>query len=51
MMYKCDDCKLEFEEPLAMWETVGEYWGIPAKEKIYICPYCENMDFEKMEEE
>lgn len=40
MRYKCYDCKREFDEPKRVEESRGEFWGMPAYETMYYCPYC-----------
>lgn len=41
-MLKCDDCGNTFEtEDLDYYtECVGEFWGSPAYETFYVCPFC-----------
>lgn len=46
--FKCLDCGRIFTEPKAVQESRGEYWGFPAYETMYYCPYCEG-DFEEVD--
>lgn len=41
-MYKCAECGLIFDESeIAVWEEDrGEFWGMPAYEKLSGCPRC-----------
>lgn len=41
-MLKCNDCGRTFEtkDLDSYQECVGEYWGTPAYETFYVCPYC-----------
>lgn len=50
-MYKCNECKELFDEPDSYRENVGEFWGQPAYQTFYICPYCGSDDFDEYEEE
>lgn len=36
----CLDCGREFDEPQEVKGYVGEFWGVPAYEVGYYCPYC-----------
>ena len=38
--YRCIDCEQEFDEPEKVQESRGEFWGMPAYETVYYCPYC-----------
>ena len=38
--YRCIDCEQEFDEPEEVQESRGEFWGMPAYETMYYCPYC-----------
>lgn len=50
-MYKCNDCGYEFEHPGSYQENMGEFWGMPAYETVYVCPDCRSDDYEEIEEE
>ena len=39
-MYHCEECKAEFDEPKAVREYMGEFWGTPAYDTFYYCPIC-----------
>jgi DNA-directed RNA polymerase subunit RPC12/RpoP len=39
-MYYCEECGAEFENPATYEETIGEFWGFPARETFYVCPEC-----------
>lgn len=45
----CDNCGREFEEPITIKESRGEFWGMPAYEDIWVCPYCEDDSFYEVE--
>lgn len=47
--FVCLDCGREFDEPKAVQESRGEFWGVPAYETMYYCPYC-NGDFEEVQD-
>lgn len=47
-MYKCNDCGRIFEEPLEIRELMGEYWGAPAYDIFYYCPYCKSDDYDEV---
>lgn len=38
--YKCLNCNETFDEPDSRQEYMGEFWGMPAYDTIYICPHC-----------
>ena len=38
-MFKCD-CGAIFEEPDWVEESRGEFWGMPAYERMAYCPHC-----------
>lgn len=42
--YKCYDCGKYFNKPKEVEEYMGEFWGVPAYDKIPYCPFC-NGDF------
>ena len=48
--YRCNDCGKEFDEAGSYEEYMGEFWGAPAYETFYICPYCKSDDFEEVKE-
>lgn len=50
-MYRCNDCGCEFEEPKEIKENMGEFWGMPAYETWYVCPNCNDNDYEEMEDD
>ena len=50
-MYKCNECGEIFDEPKEVQEGRGEFWGMPAYETMYYCPYCESEDFEEYDED
>lgn len=39
-MFKCFGCGKTFDEPKAVEENRGEFWGIPCTETMYYCPHC-----------
>ena len=57
--YKCYECGEVFEEDdiilKEVWESRGEYWGVPCSEKMVYayCPHCgaEEDCFDELEEE
>lgn len=49
-MFHCIDCGIDFDEPAQWQESRGEYWGTPAYETCYSCPFCQG-DFEEKENE
>ena len=49
-MLKCRDCRCEFEEPHRVQEDRGEFWGVPAFETMYYCPFCGSEDFGELDE-
>ena len=40
MIYVCQYCGHEFDEPKLFQEYMGEHFGFPAYEKVYGCPLC-----------
>ena len=50
-MFKCADCGLIFDESeIAEWqEERGEFWGMPAYEKMCGCPQCHSGDIDEFE--
>lgn len=53
-MIKCLNCGELFDEPKRVMESRGEFWGMPAYEPMYYCPYCgsdEMIDEEELENE
>lgn len=46
MRYKCYECGKQFDEYKTVWESRGEFWGVPAYEPMDVCPYCGG-DFEE----
>lgn len=49
--YKCNDCEREFDEPESYEEYMGEFWGSPAYETFYYCPFCGSDDYEEVSDE
>ena len=54
-MYKCNNCKEVFEEPLKVsaelfYGVAGEF-DYSCGEKVEICPHCENNDFKPYRKE
>lgn len=45
MSFYCEHCGKEFEFPKAVEESRGEFWGMPAFETMYYCPYCGDDDY------
>lgn len=45
-MYKCEDCNAEFDEPITIYEDMGEHFGYSAKEPWAACPCCRSTDIE-----
>ena len=52
-MLRCDDCGNTFEaEDLGHYtECVGEFWGSPAYETFYVCPFCGSDCYRECDEE
>lgn len=50
-MYKCNECGCEFEEPRVFQDYRGEFWGVAAYETMWVCPCCEDTDYDEIEEE
>ncbi len=48
-MYYCEDCGAEFENPASYEETIGEFWGFPARETFYVCPECGSDRYDEVE--
>lgn len=38
--YVCLDCRKTFDDPYKWEDHVGDFWGQPAYETHYSCPYC-----------
>lgn len=47
-IYRCNDCNQTFDEPQAVEESRGEFWGMSAYETMYYCPYCGSEDFDEV---
>jgi DNA-directed RNA polymerase subunit RPC12/RpoP len=49
-MYRCNDCKWEFDEP---HREVEIHWEVPPpnKEYFYLCPICKSDDYEEINED
>lgn len=47
----CNDCENGFDEYDEVEEDRGEFWGMPAYETMYYCPFCGSEDFDEVEEE
>lgn len=41
-MFYCENCNKVFDEPKAVDECIGEYWGTLAFETFYYCPHCDD---------
>lgn len=50
-MYKCEDCKAEFEYPLIIAGRNPMPDGFSERFKEVLCPYCGSPYFNKMEDE
>lgn len=50
-MFKCNDCGSKFYQPEDVYESRGEFWGMPAYEVMYYCPICGSEDFDECEDE
>lgn len=48
---RCFRCGREFEDPELTREYRGEYWGQPAYETVYVCPFCGSDEIGEEEEE
>ena len=44
-MFKCYICGCTFDEPNAVEESRGEFWGIPCTETMYYSPCCNDTAF------
>lgn len=49
MAFRCCECGREFDEPKHWKEDRGEYFGYPAYEDMWGCPYCYG-DYEEFDE-
>lgn len=55
-MYKCNNCRSEFEEPEARNIIAEDYLGISTlmprrtRMNIYVCPSCNDEDIEELEQ-
>lgn len=49
--FRCNDCGNYFEEYEEVEEDRGEFWGMPAYETMYYCPFCGSEDFDEVKEE
>ena len=49
-IYVCHECGKSFDVRKCLHEHVGDFWGQPAYEDNYICPYCESDDLSRMED-
>lgn len=47
-MFKCNDCKAEFDEPKIVFETHG--FSSPPYERWAVCPRCKNNNFDEYKE-
>ena len=45
--FRCE-CGCEFDEPEAVQESRGEFWGMPAYETMYYCPACGDTCFDEI---
>lgn len=52
-MVKCEKCKKIFDdsEMIKKEAYVGEFWGMPAYDSYYVCPYCKSDELIDYEEE
>ena len=50
-MFRCNDCENEFYEPEIIKEYRGQFWGMPAYEDVYCCPFCQSDDYEEVIDE
>lgn len=48
-MYKCNCCGKTFEHPACVSESRGEFWGMPAFEDVYYCPFCDSEDYDDVD--
>ena len=48
--YVCLDCRKTFDDPYRWEDRVGDYWGQPAYETHYSCPYCHSDEIVTEEE-
>ena len=48
MRYKCYECKTLFDEPRAVEESRGEFWGMPCSETMYYCPHCGSEEWDEV---
>lgn len=49
MSFKCFECGSIFDEPRAVEESRGEFWGVPVSETMYYCPCCGSDDYDEVE--
>jgi len=42
------ECGAMFDEPKAVQESRGEFWGVPCSETMYYCPVCGDECFREM---
>lgn len=47
-LYRCNDCGHEFEIPDTWEEYRGEFWGMPAYERVSGCPMCQSGDYDEV---
>lgn len=45
--YKCEDCGLVTNELETYRENIGECFGFPAYETVYLCPHCGSIDLKE----
>lgn len=50
-MYRCYNCGKTFSTPKIVYESRGEYWGIPCTETMYYSPCCGDEDFDEIKED
>lgn len=41
-MFVCLECGEMFEEPLILYDNLGEFWGAPAQDAYGACPNCKS---------
>lgn len=46
--FRCE-CGAEFDEPKAVQESRGEFWGVPCWETMYHCPCCGDSCFDEID--
>lgn len=55
-MWKCDNCRSEFDRPRELNTTYENYYGVASlfgdsrPMTLAVCPYCEDENIEEVEE-